>query len=114
MGGWENVNMPEILFGKPDRVLNQIVKVLEDYEHENQDATSTLYRQNSVSVRMRIIDPSFEGLCKIERSDVVWRFLDRLPADIQSDITFLLLLAPSEVAESFANLDFERPVPSGL
>jgi hypothetical protein len=106
--------MPEILFGKSDRVISQISKVLAEYERANPEATSSLYRQNSVSVRIRIIDPSFEGLTKVERSDIVWTYLHRLPRAVQSDITVLLLLAPDEVAESFANLDFERPVPSGL
>jgi hypothetical protein len=67
-----------------------------------------------VSVRVRIIDPSFDGKTKPERNDIVWNYLTELSDDEQSDISMLLLLTPSETKHSFANFEFEDPVPSKL
>ena len=106
--------MPELLFGKMDSILKRINTELARYEREHAQSRTSLYRQNSVSVRIRIIDPSFEGLTRAERSKRVWEYLHRLPQDAQSDITVLLLLTPNEVQTSFGNLDFERPVPSAI
>jgi len=41
---------------------------------DHSEARISLYRQNSVSVRVRIIDPSFEGKGKPERNDLVWHY----------------------------------------
>jgi hypothetical protein len=37
-----------------------------------------------------------------------------LPDEIQSDLSSLILLAPEETKKSFANLEFEDPIPSQL
>jgi stress-induced morphogen len=100
--------------GKSDAVLSRIAKVLSAYESEHPDSTAQLYRQNPAAVRIRIVDPSFAGLDRIERDELVWSYLNNLPANARSDITVLLLLAPEELETSFANQDFEDPVPSRL
>ncbi|HEX7449918.1 MAG TPA: hypothetical protein VF306_20325 [Pirellulales bacterium] len=67
-----------------------------------------------MSIRIRIIDPQFKGLDRVEREDLVWPLLDTMPDDAHADITFLLLLTPDEVGNSPGNYEFEHPLPSRL
>jgi hypothetical protein len=67
-----------------------------------------------VSIRVRIVDPDFEGVSKSDRHDLVWEFVKRLPEEQQSEISVLLLLAPGELADSFANQEFDHPIPSKI
>ena len=81
------------------------------------NARIDLYRQNSVSVRVRIIDPDFAGRSKIDRSKEVWKYLNSLSDEIQSDLGALILLTTEETRKSIksiANLEFEDPIPSSL
>ncbi len=98
--------------GNSDGIIDQIIAVLDSYEADHTRAEINLYRQNSVSVRVRIVDPDFAGQGKPQRSQQVWRYLDRLPEDVQSDISTVLLLTPDETKASFANLEFDDPIPS--
>jgi len=52
--------------GKPDEVINRIIEALRAYEADHPNARIDLYRQNSVSVRVRIIDSDLAGLNKVE------------------------------------------------
>src|SRR5436305_6239178 len=74
------------------------------------------YRYNSASIRVRVIDPRFEGLATEERDALVEPLLEQLPEQIQADIMNLLTLSPGETAgpsrKSFANEEFEDPSPS--
>jgi hypothetical protein len=72
------------------------------------------YRQNPFSLRARIIDPDFAGVGLAERHDAVWRLLEGLPEESQSQMSVLLLLTPEETAQSMANLEFDHPTPSDL
>lgn len=72
------------------------------------------YRQNIASIRVRLVSNEFEGLTLSEREKIVLPIVRMLSEDIQDQLTMLLLLTPSEVAKSFANLEFERPIPSEL
>jgi len=72
------------------------------------------YRYNSASIRVRVIDPQFEGLSVESRDALVEPHLKRLPERTQADIITLFTFAPSELAspasrESFLNLEFEQP-----
>lgn len=91
-----------------------ILDILESHKTSHPKAEITAYRQNSGSIRIRIIDPDFRPLDKALRHDQVWELLERLPEDIQSQITVLLLLSPDETKRSIANMDFENPIPSRL
>ncbi len=51
---------------------------------------------------------------KAERHDLIWKILESLPESMLSQISILLLLTPEEVKGSFANMDFEDPIPSRL
>jgi stress-induced morphogen len=98
--------------GKSNRVIDRMIEALQAYELEHPNARFDLYRQNSVSVRVRIIDPDFSGRSKIDRSKEVWKYLNSLPDEIQSDLSSLTLLTPEETTMSFANFEFEDPIPS--
>jgi stress-induced morphogen len=70
------------------------------------------YRYNRASIRIRIVDDSFKGKSWSERDDMVDPILRTLPEKTYSDIMILLLLTPSEVRRSGANMEFEHPTPS--
>jgi stress-induced morphogen len=76
------------------------------------------YRYNSASIRVRVIDPRFEGKSTEERDAMVEPLLEGLPEQIQADIMNLLTLSPSETTipsrKSLANEEFEDPSPSML
>ena len=100
--------------GMPDEIIDKIVESLRAYEVDHTRSEIDLYRQNSVSVRIRIVDPDFSGQTKPQRSQQAWRYLGRLPDEVQSDISTILLLTPDETKMSFANFEFDDPVPSKL
>ena len=100
--------------GTEDAIIQQVISVLDEYELDHRAARIDIYRQNSVSVRVRIIDPDFAGLSRPQRSDRVWKYLNRLTDDAQSDISTVLLLTPDESKTSFANFEFDDPTPSDL
>jgi len=58
------------------------------------------YRFNSASIRVRIVDPRFEGLADEKRDAVIAPFLKKLPSKTRADVLFLLPLAPSEFTEA--------------
>ena len=103
-----------ILRGDTDPVIEQIIQALKIYEDDHPNSEIALYRQNPVSVRIRIIDPNFARHNKIQRNRSVWNYLGKLAEDTQSDISTLILLTPNETESSFANFEFNDPVPSSL
>ena len=98
--------------GKKDDSLQEIAVALAKYGELHHHADIVIYRQNSVSVRIRIVDPDFDGVNKADRHDIVWNFVKGLSEDQQSEISLLLLLTPDEVDTSFANDEFDHPIPS--
>lgn len=100
--------------GKSDEVIEKIISALRTYEADHQSARIDLYRQNSVSVRVRIIDAGFRGKSKPQRSQQVWSYLGSLSDEVQGDISTVILLTPEETKMSFANFEFEDPVASSL
>jgi hypothetical protein len=112
MGDFEmSIHIPR---GNSDKIIKRIIKVLQEYQAAHPESRIDLYRQNSVSVRIRIIDPGFADRNKIDRNKTVWEYLGKLPEDTQSDISMLILITPEEERKSFANSEFEDPVPSNL
>jgi hypothetical protein len=97
--------------GQPDEKLQEVVERLRAYEVGHPKAKIDVYRQNDVSVWIRIIDPAFRSKDLVERDEEVWRILDPLPASVRSDVTMLLLLTPAEARTSPANHEFEHPTP---
>jgi stress-induced morphogen len=78
------------------------------------------YRYNSASIRVRVVDPRFEGKSPEDRDAMVEKFLETLPENTQADIINLLTLTPKEInntgafREFLANAEFEDPSPSML
>src|SRR5437016_3359985 len=58
------------------------------------------YRYNSASIRLRVIDPRFEGLPTEKRDAMVEPLLERLPERTQADIMTLFTFAPSELNQT--------------
>ncbi len=97
-----------------DNRLQAIADALLPYEEQHPHAQIEVYRQNSASVRVRIVNADFAGISKSDRHDLVWGFLESLSEDYQAEISVLLLLTPEEAKLSFANDEFENPIPSQL
>jgi len=76
------------------------------------------YRYNSASIRVRVIDPRFQGKSTEERDAMVEPLIEQLPEEIQADIMNLLTLVPDEADQSLRmrvrNAEFEDPSPSTL
>ena len=76
------------------------------------------YRYNSASLRIRVIDPRFEGLSAEQRDALVEPLLDELDPRTQADIVNLITRSPSELSgtgrRSLANFEFDEPSPSTL
>jgi hypothetical protein len=79
------------------------------------------YRYNSASIRVRVIDPRFEGMSREERDAMVEEQLAKLPPETQRDIVTLFTFAPSELTrtpttfrEFMQNSEFENPSPTML
>jgi hypothetical protein len=100
--------------GASDPVIDEIIEALKRYEADHPGSQIDLYRQDPVSVRIRIIDSDLAGLNKIDRNKLVWAYLDKISEETQSDISTLILLTPEETKKSFANFEFNDPVPSIL
>jgi len=90
----------------------QIHTVLAEYGNAHPKAKIAIQRQNSVSIRVRIVDHDFRGLDLVERDSLIWSMLEKLPEEVLSRITLLLLLTPEETKKSFANFEFDHPIPS--
>jgi stress-induced morphogen len=101
--------------GNIDQAVQALRDALEDYEAHHSEAEATLYRQNSASIRLRVVDHRFEGMTKSRRHAYVWQFLaERVSEDTLSEVSLVLAIAPSELRTSLTNLEFEEPTPSGL
>lgn len=79
------------------------------------------YRYNPASIRVRVIDPRFEGLPAEQRDAMVEPYLEQLPERTQADIMSLFTFAPSEFLQTpktfrqvIANTEFDDPSPSML
>ncbi len=92
----------------------RMLDVMNSYKVLHAQAEIESYRHSSASIRLRIIDPDFRGLDRVEREELVWELVERLSEDIQQQLSVLVLLTPEEIKTSIANRDFENPIPSRL
>jgi stress-induced morphogen len=79
------------------------------------------YRYNSASIRVRVVDPRFEGQPTEKRDAMVEPILEQLPERTQADIISLYTFAPSELVQTpttfrqfLLNTEFDDPSPSML
>lgn len=100
--------------GRSDRALTQVKKVLSTFTAEHPKADIVIYRYSPVSIRIRIIDSVFAGVSRADRHETVWTYLEALNEEVLRQVAILLLLAPKETKKSFANVEFDNPVPSEL
>jgi stress-induced morphogen len=100
------------LSAQPDGQVQQILDLLTAYERLHPQAQIEGRRHNPVSIRLRIIDPDFQGMDRIARESAIWKLLHQLPEEVFVNITMLLLLTPEETTHSLASHEFEHPIPS--
>ncbi len=100
--------------GPSDDAIEQVALALGGYDCLHSAAQIEVYRQNSVSIRVRIVDEDFAEISRADRHEIVWRFLEGLPERVQSQVSLLLALTPEEMSKSFANFEFDNPIPSSL
>ncbi len=101
-----------ILRGTSDQAIEAFIEAIRPYEADHPCSRIEIYRQDPVSVRVRIIDPDFGGRSRVDRHETVWRYFDILDDETQADLSSLILLTPDETAKSLANFVFDDPVPS--
>jgi hypothetical protein len=96
-------------------------RLVEDVLRKAGFATVDVYRYNPASIRVRVIDPRFEGLPLEKRDAMVEPLLEQLPERTQADIMSLFTFAPSEIEQTaknfrelLLNTEFEDPSPSML
>ncbi len=106
--------MARILRGSEDDDLRHVLERLERYERDHPGSEASTYRQNSASIRIRIIDDRAAGMSRSSRHKEGWKYLEDLGEDIQQQITVLLLLPRAELRSSFMNLEFDDPVRSAI
>jgi hypothetical protein len=105
--------MATITRGDADTEVQAFKAALDAYEADHPGAEAALYRSSPASIRLRVIDRRFDGMPKSRRHAYVWDFLAaRVPEDTLADVSLVLTVAPSEAGRSFANFEFEQPVPS--
>ena len=63
---------------------------------------------------MRIVDQDFAETSRADRHELVWRFLEGSPERIQGQVSLLRALTTAETTASFANFEFDHPIPSSL
>ncbi len=93
-----------------DPVVDQVAAALERYLTDHPRAVIDIYRQGRYSVKVRVVDPDFDGVRRAARHDRVWAYLGTLPEDVYGEVHVLLPLAPAEQPESAGNFEFDHPV----
>src|SRR5947208_13302216 len=115
LGRWAVISMARRdRSAQPDGQVQQILDLLTAYERTHPQAQIEGRRHNPVSIRLRIIDPDFQGMDRIEREAAIWKLLRQLPEEVFVNITILLLLTPEETEHSLASQEFDHPIPSRL
>lgn len=108
------MNMKEQNQNRNDLQVQEIYSALAPYKAAHPNAQLDVRRRHEVSIHIRVIDPDFHQMRRIERENQFWPLLKQLPYETFADITILLLLTPEEAPRSMANLVFENPVPDSL
>jgi hypothetical protein len=98
-----------------DAATRTVEKALQDqYVSKHPTAKVAVYRYNSASIRIRVLDKAFEGKDILAREEEFIPIIRSLPDDIQDQITVLLTLTPKESKRSQFSAEFDNPTPSPL
>lgn len=98
-----------------DRSTQAVEKALSaKYLPRHPRARITVYRYNSGSIRVRIIDSQFDGNSIMDRETDVMPIIRELSDQLQDQITMLLLLSPKESERSQLSAEFDNPTRSCL
>ncbi|HXE56170.1 MAG TPA: hypothetical protein VN541_24300 [Tepidisphaeraceae bacterium] len=107
--------MATITRGSHDPIVDKVKTVLEEYEHAHPGSEASLYRQDPLSIRIRIVSDQFTGWSRGKRHDYAWDFISSRLTDKEiEDISILLLFTPKELSKSSINSEFDDPIPSPL
>jgi len=68
--------MPQKIRGKTDKSLDMVMRTLAKCEAGHPHAEIEGFRQSSVSIRIRIVDPDFAGVGRTDRHNIVWQVLE--------------------------------------
>jgi hypothetical protein len=94
--------------GRSDAYCERILRLLRKaYLPDHPHAEFAIFRYNSASVHVRILDPDFAGVDIPEREDMAWKVLDELPDAVVQDISVLLLLPPEERESYSLSTEFD-------
>jgi stress-induced morphogen len=92
-----------------DRVTERVERVIrEKYTPAHPNATVKAYRYSGWSIRVRVVDPDFEGKTFVERETELFPILRAFPDRDQERITMLLTLTPEESARSPLSAEFDK------
>lgn len=92
---------------RSDADVLKIRQCLAAYQGQHPRADILLYREDPYSVNMRIIDPDFAGMDRIERQYLVWSFFEQLDDRVGSQPMIVLPLTPEEASESLFSAEFD-------
>lgn len=92
-----------------DTAVEKLQRALQEYQAAFPEAQVALYRWSPHSIRIRVIDPRFEGMGFFARHDEVWNYFRSLPDEVVGQINLLITPAPSELGSSRKNYLFENP-----
>lgn len=107
--------MATIVRGPRDKTVLALKGALDAFETQFPGSVAELYRQNSGSIRVRIIDDRYAGTTRSRRHDQAWRYLaTKVDEETMSEISLLLLMSTTELSSSLMNLEFMNPTSSKL
>jgi HEPN domain-containing protein len=96
-----------------DQVTRRVEKKIRDqYLPAHPRAAVQAYRYNGWSIRVRVIDPDFEGRSLVARDNEFVPILKALDESVQDRVTMLLLLTPEESQRSDLSQEFDEFGPS--
>ncbi len=81
-----------------------------EWKKQHPKAKFDAYRIYPSAIRVRIIDPSFQGIDWSDRNQAVWDLFEQLPLEIASQITLVVLVTPGERKRDGSNVEFEDPI----
>jgi stress-induced morphogen len=77
-------------------------------------AVIDVFKRNSATIWVRIIDPDFKGMTRYARERVVWPIVESWPEELQEQLVILLLITPEERKRSVMSAEFDDPSPTVL